>query len=119
MNRSPIKNGKPFSEERTREIIRDFKREGFVLIPNVLEQDEMEALREKTDELFDNPEMIQSGHLRENHFILWHLNELDRTFCDMLVREPIISLMEAIFGPDCQQCGMNVLRTDHTNAIDR
>ena len=37
----------------------------------------------------------------------------------MLVREPILSLMETIFGPDVQQCGMNVLRNDRTKAIDK
>jgi ectoine hydroxylase-related dioxygenase (phytanoyl-CoA dioxygenase family) len=118
LNQSPIKDGKPFSKERTREIIRDFKRDGFVLIPNVLEKDEVKAVCEKTDELFDDPKTIQNGYLRENHFIVWHLNELDRIFCDLLVREPIFSLMEAIFGPGCQQCGNQVLRNDHTQAID-
>lgn len=118
MNLSPIKNGKPFSEEDTRQIIRDFKRDGFVLIPKVLEADEVTALREKTDALFADSEVIQAGYVQAN-FILRHVNELDRIYCDLLVREPIISLMEAIFGPGCQQCGMNVLKTDGTKAIDR
>ena len=114
MNQTPIQNGTPLSEERTREIIREFKRDGFVLIPDVLEKDEMEAVREKTDELFDDPKTVENGYLRENHFILWNPNELDRIFCDLLVREPIFSLMEAIFGKGFQQCGNQVLRNDHT-----
>ena len=105
MNQTSIQNGTPFSEERTREIIREFKRDGFVLIPDVLEEDETEALREKTDELFDDLKTVENGYLRENHFIVWNPNELDRIFCDLLVREPIFSLMEAIFGKDFQQCG--------------
>lgn len=118
MKRTPIQEGHPFDEERTREIIRDFKRDGFVLIPGVLEPDEMTALREMTDALFIDPAAIEAGYVQKA-FILRHTNELDPIFCDLLIREPILSLMEAIFGPGCQQCGMNVLRTDRTNAIDR
>ena len=44
---------------------------------------------------------------------------MERIFCDLLVREPIFSLMEAIFGKGFQQCGNQVLRNDHTQAIDR
>ena len=64
MNQTPIQNGTPFSEERTHEIIREFKRDGFVLIPDVLEADETKALRDKTDELFDDPKTIENGYLR-------------------------------------------------------
>ncbi|MFT5366861.1 MAG: hypothetical protein ACI8V2_001811 [Candidatus Latescibacterota bacterium] len=118
MGRTPICEGLPFDEERTREIIRDFKRDGFVVIPDVLEGDEIQALRDITDVLMDDPKCIAEGYVQKD-FILRHTNELDPIFCDLLVREPIIGLMEAIFGPGCQQCGMNVLRTDRTNAIDR
>ncbi len=118
MRRTPIQEGSPFSEARTRDIIRDFKRDGFVLIPGVLDPDEVTALREKTDEFFADPAANEGGYVQKD-FILRHTNELDPIFCDLLVREPILGLMEAIFGPGCQQCGMNVLRTDRTNAIDR
>lgn len=131
LGRSPIKPGIPFTDERTREIIRDFNRDGYVLIPGVLESDEVTALREKTDSLMADPAADEGGYVQYAHrsearldapdepFILRHTNELDRIFCDLLVREPIISLMETIFGPDVQQCGMNVLRNDRTKAIDK
>lgn len=118
MNRSPIQEGTPFSAERIREIIRDFKRDGFVLIPDVLEPDEVAALRDTSDALFEDPNAVQEGYV-QGGWILRHTNELDRIFCDLLVREPILGLMEAIFGPGCEQCGMNVLRNDRTKAIDR
>ena len=117
MNQTPINKGEPFSEERTAEIIRDFKQNGFTLIPGVLEPHEVKALREKTDALFVDSEAINGGYVQRD-FILRHTNELDRIFCDLLIREPIYSLMEAIFGKGFQQCGMNVLRTDDTNAIE-
>lgn len=101
----------------TAEIVRDFRQNGFTLIPGVLEPNEVKALREKTDVLFVDPEIIKGGYVQRNR-ILRHTNELDQIFCDLLVREPIYNLMEAIFGKGFQQCGMNVLRTDDTNAID-
>ena len=116
MNQSAIKPGQPFDEARTREIIRDFKRDGFVLIPGVLDAEEVTALRETTDRYFADPAAIAGGYVQGN-FILRHTNVLDSIFCDLLVKEPIISLMEAIFGPGCEQCGMNVLRSDRTKAI--
>ncbi|MBT3603189.1 MAG: hypothetical protein HN521_09000 [Candidatus Latescibacteria bacterium] len=118
MRRTPIREGQPFGEGYTQEIIGDFKRDGFVVIPNVLEDDEVKALRDKTDVLMADQKCIAGGYVQRD-FILRHTNELDPVFCDLLVREPIIGLMEAIFGPGCQQCGMNVLRTDQTNAIDK
>jgi ectoine hydroxylase-related dioxygenase (phytanoyl-CoA dioxygenase family) len=118
MRRSPIREGKPFDGERAKEIIRTFKQDGFVVIPDVLENEEILALKEKTDILMSDPKCISEGYVQKK-FILRHANELDLIFCDLLIREPILSLMEAIFGPRCQQCGMNVLRTDQTNAIDK
>ena len=116
-NQTPIREGSPFGPERSNEIISNFRRDGFVLIPGVLESDEMEALRNKTDEFFDNPDLVESGHKGKNPFMVWHLNELDHIFCDMLIRDPIYSLMETLFGQGFQQCGNQVLRTTRGQAI--
>ena len=66
MNQTPINTGEPFSEERTAEIIRDFRQNGFTLIPGVLEPHEVTALREKTDTLFVDPEAINGGYVQRN-----------------------------------------------------
>jgi len=126
MYQTPIKKGEPFNDKYVQEIISDFKRDGFVLIPGVLDQDEVTALRERTDSLIADKEVVKAGYVQivtrterlDEPYILRHTNELDRMFCDLLIREPIIGLMEAIFGPDVQQCGMNVLRNDKSKAID-
>lgn len=118
MPRTAILPGEAFSAEQTGAIIADFKRDGFVVIPNVLSAGEVDALRERTDALMADSALDEAGYI-QRHFILRHCNELDPLFCDLLIREPIFSLMEAIFGPGFQQCGMNVLRTDTSNAIDR
>ncbi len=118
MPRTAILAGEAFSADQTEQILAHFKRDGFVVIPNVLEADEVHALRDKTDELMADTALDEAGYI-QRQFILRHCNELDPHFCDLLVREPIFSLMEALFGPGFQQCGMNVLRTDNSNAIDR
>ena len=121
MPSTPIKQGQPFSKERTEQIISEFQRDGFVHIPGVLEMDEVTALREKADHYFADPAAKEGGYILEIPNVvqmLRHTIELDRIYCDALVREPIISLMESIFGPDPQQCGANVLYTDTTRAID-
>ena len=126
MDKNPIKEGIPFSNERIQETIGVFKRDGFVLIPGVLDQDEVSALRERTDSLIADNEGSENGYVQvverterlDEPYILRHTNELDRMFCDLLIREPILGLMGTIFGPGVQQCGMNVLRNDKSKAID-
>ena len=80
-----------------------------------------------TDNLFADPELaektnpnladvryIQMGAHADTGeslpFILRNTIELDPIFRDMLLREPILSLAEAIVGQNCKFCGQNVLR---------
>ena len=127
MGNSLILSGKPFSEEKTTQIAQQFFRDGFVHIPGVLTEDEVTALREKTDAFFNDPELaertnpdladvryIQMGTHADSSetlpFILRNTIELDPIFRDMLLREPILSLAEAIVGKNCKFCGQNMLR---------
>lgn len=126
--------GRPFGELRTAEILDAFRRDGFVHIPGVLEPAEIEALKRKTDELLDDP-VLQARENPDLHdrryvqtqqmsgqqlpFILRNTIELDPMFRDMLVREPILSLAEAILGSGCRFCGQNVLRNLSGVAIER
>ncbi len=127
MGNSLILSGKPFSEEKTTQIAQQFFRDGFVHIPGVLTEDEVTALCEKTDAFFNDPELaertnpdladvryIQMGTHADSSetlpFILRNTIELDPIFRDMLLREPILSLAEAIVGKNCKFCGQNMLR---------
>ncbi len=136
MTTTPILRGEPFNAEKTAQIAEQFFSDGFVYIPGVLTDAEVTALREKTDELFAEPELaertnpnladvryIQMGTHSESGaqqpFILRNTIELDALFRDMLLREPIFSLAEAIVGEDCKFCGQNVLRNLPGLSIDR
>ena len=127
MSSSPISAGKPFSIEKTTQIAEQFFRDGYVYIPNVLTSKEVSTLRDRTDQLLDDPDLkestnpnladvryVQLGKHQETSedlpFILRNTIELDQMFRDMLLREPIFSLAEAIVGIGCKFCGQNVLR---------
>ena len=133
---TPILAGEPFSPQRNREIVEQFFRDGYVHIPGVLTPGEISALRDKTDELLDDPELQARfnpnlGDTRyvqvkdhntsseELPFILRNSIELDQIFRDMLVREPIFGLAEAVVGKDSKFCGQNVLRNLPGLSIDR
>jgi ectoine hydroxylase-related dioxygenase (phytanoyl-CoA dioxygenase family) len=105
-----------FDSETTSSILADFRRDGFAVVRGALDRDELTAIRDRTDELMEDPH-TQDGYV-ENAHILRHANEVDRLFVDLLVREPIYSLMLAQFGDGMQQCGMNVLRSGRGKAID-
>jgi hypothetical protein len=126
LNRFGIHTGEPFDEARTAEIVEAFYRDGYVHIPGVLQPGEIEALKTTTDRLIEDPE-LQARENTERHdphyvqayqaasgeklpFILRNTIELDPIFPQMLEREPILGLAEAIVGPGCRFCGQNVLR---------
>ena len=116
MTTSPIIAGEPFSEEKIQQIVEQFYRDGYVHIPGVLTPEEVSALRNRTDELLDDPVLAERTDLElactryvelrkheasgeEMPFILRNTIELDQLFRDMLLREPILSLAEAVVGP--------------------
>ncbi len=135
MSNNRILAGERFSAEKTTEIADRFFRDGFVHIPGVLTPGEVQAIREKTDALFADEELaertapqladvryIQMGTHADSGeslpFILRNTIELDPIFRDMLLREPILSLAEAIVGENCKFCGQNVLRNLPGLSID-
>lgn len=113
MSRTVIVSGEPFDESCTHEIVAQFYQDGFALVPGVLTRVEVEALRAKTEELMADPALMGTQFLRTavTTQVLWYAHALDPLFGDLLVREPMISLVEAILGPECRLCGQNVIRS--------
>ena len=112
-----IAAGEPFSPEKNRQLADEFLREGCLLIPDVLTPDEVAALKEAIDRVFADPR-IKSTDTLYGDWIAVRLFEWDNLFRDMLVREPIISLMEAIVGKDCHVIANNFVRNPPGQAID-
>lgn len=108
---SVIRKGEPFSQERTRAIVEEFFREGYYFIGPVLEQDEVEALKEAMDRKLADPKMKDEEGDYIRGISLMRMFEYDRSFRDLTVREPLVSLAEAILGEDCHLMSQNALRT--------
>jgi hypothetical protein len=125
-------DGTPLDAERTRDIVTRFRRDGFVHVPGILQADEITGLRDLTDRLIEqwgdredperhDPHYVQRHRHsdgRETPFILRNTIELDPVFPTMLVREPILSLAQAIVGEGARFCGQNVLRNPPGVAIE-
>jgi hypothetical protein len=107
--------GEPFSAQKTAELIKELDRQGYVYIPNVLTLEEVENLKEPFDQ-FADPNNFDTDNLYSD-WIGVRLFERDRMFRDMLVREPIISLVEAICGKDCHLIADGAVRNQPGKAI--
>ena len=93
----------------------DFNRDGFLLVPGVFDAGEVEALKMRIDRVFED-EAFQDN--RYSDFIGVRLFETDALFVRALTREPIISLVESILGPDCHLVAQNIVRNRPGQAID-
>lgn len=115
---SPIvQDAIPFSPEETEKIKAEFARDGYRLIPGVLQRQEIEALKEGIDRVMDEPRWKESENLYGT-FLGVRLFEVDPVFRDLLVREPIIGIAEAILGKSCHLMAQNAVRNAPGQAID-
>lgn len=113
---SPVEIGQPFSEERYREIVEFFTREGYVHIPGVFSENEVRELVARLDRIRSDPSLA----LRDNaygDYIFVRLFELDLMFRDLLVKEPLIGLFERLLGKDCHLIANNAVLNDPGQAI--
>ncbi len=110
-------DAKPFSREEIAGIGNDFRRDGYALIPNVLGRAEIEALKAAVDRLFANEHFVETDNVY-GPFVGVRLFETDPVFLDLLVREPIIGLVESILGADCHLVAQNVVRNEPGQALD-
>ncbi len=115
---SPIRTETaPYSAEQIAQYVEDFERDGYCLIPDVLDQDEITALKAGADRIFEEEQFVES-HNRYGEIVGVRLFETDRIFEEMLTREPIIGLVESILGEDCHLIAQNIVRNEPGQAID-
>lgn len=118
MKKTPILPGEPLGPALRAQVLEEFHRDGFALIPGVLSPGEIAALRQRSDEIFADPALAGTKYI-QSEFILRNTIELDPMFRQLLIRQPILDLAEAILGPDCKFCGQNVIRNRPGIAISR
>lgn len=139
MRHTPIHIGEPFNPQENQQIVNQFLRDGYVHVPNVLTVEEILALRQRTDELLNDPDLRKRDSTGSADgvfvqmekpdtsgeaipFFLRNTIELDQIFRDMLLREPIFSLAEAILSFNYYKgmkfVGQNVIRNKPGLSID-
>jgi hypothetical protein len=91
-------------------VIDNFHRDGFAVVRQVLGADECAFLRRRTDEIVDDPGLRDQHRHGSYHFVLSNPLEEERAFAELFVREPIVSLVRTLLGPECRFCGQNVIR---------
>jgi hypothetical protein len=102
-------SGRKLDPAAQAELIDGFLRDGVAVLPGLLAA-EAPALRERTEAIFADPALMAT-HGISGGLAFARGFELDRAFRDLLVAEPMISIAEAILGPDCHMTSQNILRT--------
>lgn len=115
----PIEPGQAFTAERNREIAEEFRREGAALVPGVLSQEEVAALRERTDRYFAERDSLPRRHVSYAGpaFVLRFGADLDPAYHAMIAKEPIAGVAEAVLGPEPRFNALNVIRNEPGQAI--
>jgi hypothetical protein len=97
-------------------LVAEFHRDGFAVVRGVLSRDECAYLCRRTDELKDDPvikEQLKHGY----SFVLANPLLYDRTLAVLFEREPILSLVRAVLGPECRFCGQSVIYNQPGEAV--
>lgn len=118
--------GERLSRADTEGVLGRFHRNGLARVPGALTSRETQHLRAVTDRCFSDPALqgtkytntTRDGSGGSEGYALRNTVELDAAFVDMLEREPILSLAEAVLGPDCAFCGQNVIRNGPGQGVD-
>ena len=104
------KNGKPYSAEETQQIVKQFYRDGYYFLGAVLTEDEVGTLRDGLERKFADPRMHEEAGDHIRGISMMRMYEYDPAFRALIVREPFVSLAEAILGNDCHMMSQNSLR---------
>jgi ectoine hydroxylase-related dioxygenase (phytanoyl-CoA dioxygenase family) len=107
----------PLTLEQTQQIQSDFNRDGYTHLPGILNHQEIEELKQGIDAMFTEEHWRENGNVLSD-FVALRAYETGRIFEEMLTREPIISLMEALLGKDCHFIASNIIRNAAGQAVD-
>lgn len=117
-NSEAIVPGKPFNDAEITRLKQHFLTEGWLYVPRVLSASDVSALRTASERKFADP-MVR-GDLDNDQIRgvgLMRMFEYSLAFRQLIAREPLIDLVEAILGPDCHLISQNALRTPAMNGI--
>lgn len=97
-----------------------FNEDGWALLPGLLTAHEAGRLRGVVEARHNDP-ALRRDHAADQvrGVALMRMFEASVDFLHLMAREPAISLVERILGPDCHVISQNALRTPRMNGITR
>ena len=104
------KDAEPFDEARTQELVTQFHRDGYLFLKGILTAEEVDVLRELMERKYQDPKMHEEAGDHIRGVSMMRMYEYDIHFRDLIAREPVVSLAEAILGDDCHMMSQNALR---------
>ena len=108
-------------EAETQELLRNFHRDGYVIISGLLSSSDACTLRSEIERKYNHP----FSHLDDNsdqmrrNFALMRMFEFSYPFLQLLDYNPLLKLIELILGSDCHIISQTALRTPHGMGITR
>lgn len=98
---------------------REFHQEGFVVLRTIIPTGRAEYLRELIEQRYRDPRTRENADLDllRGGVSLMRMFEYHRAFRDLLILEPVISLVERLLGADCHVVAQNALRTPRGKAV--
>lgn len=107
---SVLKPGTPPDEETLEAVKEGLRTDGYYYLGPILDEDEVFALRDAMERKWADPAIRadEAGdHIRGRSMM--RMFEYDRAFRDLIVREPLPSIAEAILGDNCHVMSQNAL----------
>lgn len=105
----------PLPEPEAQELLETFHRDGFAVLRNVLSAEECGSLRQLTDEIAARPEYKPVEN--DYSFVVRNPQDESIAFTRLFIRQPILSLVQQILGPECRFAGQNVIRNQPGEAV--
>lgn len=105
-----IQRDEPFSEEKTQQIVEQFNRDGYYFFGEIFNPEEAATLKGLMEQKYNDPCMHDEAGDHIRGISMMRMFEYHKVFRDLIVREPYVSLAEAILGEDCHMMSQNALR---------
>jgi ectoine hydroxylase-related dioxygenase (phytanoyl-CoA dioxygenase family) len=114
---SAISPGQPLGEAEQARVLETFHHDGVALVPGVLNVDECAALRDAIDRVFANAP-VDATRGSYSPLVMGKMATHEAVYRDLAVREPFLSLAEAIVGQSCRYMDTVCIRNGPSKAID-
>ena len=115
----------PLAADALQPIFDDFYGQGATIVRNVLPPDLCQRMVERVDEIFAEPYFEQMRNVKATReegvdpIVVHRLFECDLMFRDLLVREPIIGIAEAVLGENCHCIAQGCILNRRDRGINR